>query len=60
VTALATIEARRTLGTSLLLTVAEAAARLRLSRATVYRLVATGQLAAVRVSSGAIRIVAPA
>jgi excisionase family DNA binding protein len=44
----------------LLLTVAEAAARLRLSRATVYRLVATGQLAAVRVSSGAIRIVAPA
>jgi excisionase family DNA binding protein len=46
------------MGTSRLLTVTEAADRLRLSRATVYRLVAEGRLSSVRVSSGAIRIIA--
>jgi excisionase family DNA binding protein len=54
-----TIQAQRTVGTSILLTVAEVASRVRVSRATVYRLVAEGRLPAVRVSSGAIRIVLP-
>jgi excisionase family DNA binding protein len=39
-----------------LLTVREVAERLRVCRATVYRMVAEGRLAAVRVSSGAIRV----
>jgi excisionase family DNA binding protein len=42
----------------MLTTVAEVAERLGLSRATVYRLVADGRVAATRVSSGAIRILA--
>jgi excisionase family DNA binding protein len=45
-------------GTSVLFTVAEMAERLGLSRATVYRLIADGRVAAIRVSSGAIRILA--
>jgi excisionase family DNA binding protein len=53
-----TFQAQQTVSTSRLLTVREVADRLRISRATVYRLVATGQLAAVRVSSGAIRVLA--
>ena len=57
VTGSGTIQAQRTLGTSRLLTVREVAERLRLSRATVYRLVAEGALPSIRVSSGAIRIV---
>lgn len=40
-----------------LLTVREVAERLRVCRATVYRMVAEGKLPAVRVSSGAVRIV---
>jgi excisionase family DNA binding protein len=51
-----TFQAQRTLGTPRLLTIREVADRLRVSRATVYRLVAEGHLAAVRVSSGAIRV----
>jgi excisionase family DNA binding protein len=51
-----TFQAQRTLGTSRLLTVREVADRLRISRATVYRLVAAGRIPAVRVSSGAIRV----
>ena len=51
-----TFQAQRTLGTSPLLTVREVAALLRVSRATVYRLVADGRIPAVRVSSGAIRV----
>ena len=57
-TAPGTIQAQRTLSMPALLTVAEAAGRLRLSRATVYRLVAEGRLESVRVSSGSIRIAA--
>jgi excisionase family DNA binding protein len=38
------------------LTVREVAERLRVCRATVYRMIDEGRLAAVRVSSGAIRI----
>ncbi|WP_242333174.1 helix-turn-helix domain-containing protein [Anaeromyxobacter sp. SG66] len=51
-----TFQARRTLGTSRFLTIREVADRLRVSRATVYRLVAEGRIPAVRVSSGAIRV----
>jgi excisionase family DNA binding protein len=51
-----TIQAQRTLGTARLLTIREVADRLRVSRATVYRLVAEGRIPAVRVSSGAIRV----
>jgi excisionase family DNA binding protein len=51
-----TFQAQHTLGTARLLTVREVAERLRVSRATVYRLVAEGRIAAVRVSSGAIRV----
>ncbi len=51
-----TIQAHRTLGTPRLLTVREVAERLRVCRATVYRLVADGRIPAVRVSSGAVRI----
>jgi excisionase family DNA binding protein len=51
-----TIQAQRTLGTPRLLTIRQVAERLRVCRATVYRLVAEGQIAAVRVSSGAIRV----
>jgi excisionase family DNA binding protein len=51
-----TFQAQRTVSTSGFLTVREAAERLRVSRATVYREVADGRIAAVRVSSGAIRI----
>jgi len=54
-----TFQAQRTLGTPRLLTVREVAGRLRVSRATVYRLVAEGRIPAVRVSSGAIRVLAP-
>ncbi|ABC82990.1 helix-turn-helix transcriptional regulator [Anaeromyxobacter dehalogenans] len=53
-----TFQAQRTLGATRLLTVREVAERLRVCRATVYRLVAKGALASIRVSSGAIRIVA--
>ncbi len=52
-----TIQAQRTLGTCRLLTIREVADRLRVSRATVYRLVAEGRIPAVRISSGAIRVV---
>ncbi|WP_081436925.1 helix-turn-helix transcriptional regulator [Anaeromyxobacter dehalogenans] len=45
-----------TLGTSRLPTIREVAERLRVSRATVYRLVAEGRIPSVRVSSGAIRV----
>ena len=38
------------------LTVAEVAKRLRVCRATVYRMIDKGQLRALRVSSGAIRV----
>jgi excisionase family DNA binding protein len=38
------------------LTVPEVAKRLRVSRATVYRLVAEGRIPAVRLSFGAIRV----
>jgi excisionase family DNA binding protein len=38
--------------------VREVAARLKVCRATVYRMIAEGRLPAVRVSSGAIRVVA--
>ena len=51
-----TIQAQRTLGAARLLTVREVAERLRVSRATVYRLVAEGRIPAMRVSSGAIRV----
>jgi excisionase family DNA binding protein len=51
-----TFQAQPALGTGRLLTVREVAERLRLSRATVYRLVAYGRFPAVRVSSGAIRV----
>jgi excisionase family DNA binding protein len=51
-----TIQAQRTLGAPRLLTVREVALRLRVSRATVYRLVAEGRIPALRVSSGAVRI----
>jgi excisionase family DNA binding protein len=51
-----TFQAQQTLGTSRLLTIREVADRLRVCRATVYRLVAEGRIAAVRVSSGAIRV----
>jgi excisionase family DNA binding protein len=51
-----TFQAQPTLGTGRLLTVREVADRLRVSRATVYRLVAEGRIPAVRVSSGAIRV----
>jgi excisionase family DNA binding protein len=51
-----TFQTQRTVSTSGFLTVREAAERLRVSRATVYREVADGRIAAVRVSSGAIRI----
>jgi excisionase family DNA binding protein len=54
-----TFQAQQTVGTSRLLTVREVADRLRVCRATVYRLVAEGRIAAVRVSSGAIRVVPP-
>ena len=40
-----------------LLTVPEVAARLRVCRATVYRMIDKGQLPALRVSSGAIRVI---
>ena len=43
---------------SVFLTVREVASRLRVCRATVYRMIDEGQLSAVRVSSGAIRVVA--
>jgi excisionase family DNA binding protein len=39
------------------LTIPEVAERLRVSRATVYRLVAERRIPAVRISSGAIRVV---
>jgi excisionase family DNA binding protein len=52
-----TFQAQRTLGTARLLTVREVAARLRVCKATVYRLVAEGRIPAVRISSGAIRVV---
>ncbi|WP_242352370.1 MULTISPECIES: helix-turn-helix domain-containing protein [unclassified Anaeromyxobacter] len=51
-----TFQAQQTVGTPRLLTIREAAHRLRVCRATVYRLVASGRLPAVRVSSGAIRV----
>ena len=51
-----TIQAQRTLGAPRLLTVREVALRFRVSRATVYRLVAEGRIPALRVSSGAVRI----
>jgi excisionase family DNA binding protein len=51
-----TFQAQRTLGTSRFLTVREVADRLRVSRATVYRLVAEGRISAVRISCGAIRV----
>jgi excisionase family DNA binding protein len=51
-----TFQAQRTLSPSRFLTVREVAERLRVCRATVYRLVAEGRIAAVRVSSGAIRV----
>jgi excisionase family DNA binding protein len=51
-----TFQAQRTIGTARLLTVREVAERLRVCRATVYRLVAEGRIPAVRVSSGAIRV----
>jgi excisionase family DNA binding protein len=51
-----TFQAQQTLGTSRLLTIREVADRLRVCRATVYRMVAEGRIAAVRVSSGAIRV----
>jgi excisionase family DNA binding protein len=51
-----TSQAQRTLDTYRLLTVRQVAERLQVCRATVYRLVAGGQLPAVRVSSGAIRV----
>ncbi len=51
-----TFQAQRTLGAARLLTVREVADRLRVCRATVYRLVADGRIAGVRVSSGAIRV----
>jgi len=51
-----TIQAQRTLGAPRLLTVREVADRLRVCRATVYRLVAEGRIPALRVSSGAVRI----
>jgi excisionase family DNA binding protein len=51
-----TFRSQRTLGTCRLLTVHEVAVRLRVSRATVYRLVAEGRIPAVRISSGAIRV----
>jgi excisionase family DNA binding protein len=51
-----TFRAHRTLGTARLLTVREVADRLRVCRATVYRLVAEGRISALRVSSGAIRV----
>jgi excisionase family DNA binding protein len=51
-----TFQAQHTLGTSRLLTIREVAVRLRVSRATVYRLVAEGRIPAVRISSGAIRV----
>jgi excisionase family DNA binding protein len=38
------------------LTVREVAERLRVCRATVYRMIDNGQLRAIRVSSGAIRV----
>jgi excisionase family DNA binding protein len=53
-----TLWAQRTLGeVGPLLTIREVAERLRVCRATVYRMVAEGRLPAVRVSSGAIRVV---
>ncbi len=51
-----TIQAQRTLSTPRLLTVPQVAERLRVCRATVYRLVAEGRIPAIRVSSGAIRV----
>jgi excisionase family DNA binding protein len=51
-----TFQSRRTSGTCRLLTVPEVAERLRVCRATVYRLVAEGRIPAVRISSGAIRV----
>jgi excisionase family DNA binding protein len=51
-----TFQAQRTLGTAHLLTVREVAEQLRVSRATVYRLVAEGRIRAMRVSSGTIRV----
>jgi excisionase family DNA binding protein len=42
------------------LTIREVAERLRVCRATVYRLIDKGQLRALRVSSGAIRVAADA
>jgi excisionase family DNA binding protein len=50
-----TFQAQHTLSTSHLLTIREVADRLRVCRATVYRLIAEGRIPAVRVSSGAIR-----
>jgi excisionase family DNA binding protein len=51
-----TFQAQHTPRTSRLLTIREVAERLRVSRATVYRLVADGRIPSVRVSSGAIRV----
>jgi excisionase family DNA binding protein len=51
-----TFQSQRTLGTCRLLTIPEVAERLRVCRATVYRLVAEGRIPAVRISSGAIRV----
>jgi excisionase family DNA binding protein len=56
-TASVTFQSQRTLGTCRPLTVAEVAEQLRVCRATVYRLVAEGRIQAVRISSGAIRVV---
>jgi excisionase family DNA binding protein len=49
-------QAQRTINPARFLTVREVADRLRVSRATVYRLVAEGRIPAVSVSSGAIRV----
>jgi excisionase family DNA binding protein len=51
-----TFQSQRTIGTCRLLTIPEVAERLRVCRATVYRLVAEGRIPAVRISSGAIRV----
>lgn len=51
-----TFSLQRTDGEVRYLTVREVAARLKLCRATVYRMIAEGWIPAVRVSSGAIRI----
>jgi excisionase family DNA binding protein len=53
-----TFSLQRTDGEVRFLTVREVAARLKVCRATVYRMIHEGRLPAVRVSSGAIRVVA--